>query len=365
MTRVQELLDLFGTSIPIVQAPMAGVSSPDMAAGVSNAGALGSIAIGSTGLEEAGRMIVDLRSATSAPFSVNLFCHAPARRRPDVERAWIKRMEPEFAALASTPPSELREIYRSFVGDREMLGMLLDLRPPIVSFHFGLADEQAIQAIRDAGMVIVATATNLREAQAIEAAGVHAIVAQGWEAGGHRGCFDPDQPDEELSTEALTRMLTAQSSLPVISAGGIMNGRNIADMLRLGAAGAQLGTAFIGAEESLADRGYRDALANAHALGTVMTRAISGRPARCLSNRFTAIGLAVDRAEIPDYPVAYDLGKSLHAAARRRGEYGYGAQWAGTGAPDSRPGTAAGIVGSLAEELRQLGISVDDQQRRG
>ena len=352
MTRVLELLDLLGISIPIIQAPMAGVSSPEMAAAASNAGTLGSIAIGSVGAEEARKMIAEVRAATPAPFNVNLFCHAPAWRKPEVERCWIERMTPAFAALGSKPPSELKEIYRSFVGNGQMLGMLLDMRPPIVSFHFGLPEEEAIRAMRAAGIVTIATATSPGEARAIEAAGLDAIVAQGWGAGGHRGCFDLDQPDEQLTTEALTGLLSKQSSLPVIAAGGIMDGRGIAEMIKLGAAGAQLGTAFLKADESLADGGYRTALTEASGRGTVMTRVISGRPARCLANRFTSLGLAVDEASIPDYPVAYDLAKSLHAAGRLRGEYGYGPQWAGTGAALARPGSTAAIVASLAEELR-------------
>jgi nitronate monooxygenase len=353
MTRVQELLDLLKVGLPIIQAPMAGVSTPEMAAAASEAGALGSIAIGAVGINTARKLIDGVRAATSAPFNVNLFCHEPARRRPEVERAWIERLEPEFAALGAEPPDELREIYRSFVADDLALGVLLDMRPPIVSFHFGLPGGEAISAMREAGIVMIATATNLDEAQAIEAAGLDAIVAQGWEAGGHRGCFDPDRPDDQLSTEALTRMLSRLSNLPVISAGGIMDGRGIAKMLQVGAAGAQIGTVFLTASESLADEGHREALAEASTRGTVMTCAVSGRPARCLANRLTSIGLTVDPGEIPDYPVAYDLGKSLHAAGKRRGEYGYGAQWAGTGAALAQQGSTAAIVANLVRGLRQ------------
>jgi nitronate monooxygenase len=229
--------------------------------------------------------------------------------------------------------------------------MLLEERPPVVSFHFGLPPAHTIRALRDAGVTLIATATNLAEARAIEAVELDAIVAQGWEAGGHRGCFDPDAPDEALGTLALTRLLVQRTRLPVIAAGGIMDGAGIAAALKLGAVAAQLGTAFVGCEESLADDGYRDALAASP--GTIMTRVISGRPARCLANRFTAIGANVPDAEVPDYPVAYDVGKTLNAAAKARGIYGFGAQWAGQGAPLARSLPVAALVQTLARELAE------------
>ena len=179
------------------------------------------------------------------------------------------------------------------------------------------------------------------------------MVAQGYEAGGHRGVFDPDLPDDRLGTLALTRLFVTRLDLPVIAAGGIMDGAGIAACLTLGASAAQLGTAFIACPESSADAGFRAALLGPGALHTVMTSAISGRPARCLANRFTALGDAVDVRTIPDYPIAYDAGKALHAAAKAAGEFGYGAQWAGQGAPLSRSLPAATLVAELRSEMEQ------------
>lgn len=349
--RSSPLLDRLGIALPVVQAPMAGVSTPAMTAAVSEAGALGSIAVGATDPQTARAMIAAVRAATGRPFGVNVFCHAPARSRPAVERAWIDRMRPQFAAFGAAPPESLSEIYRSFAVDEEMLAVLVEARPAMVSFHFGLPPGPAIRALREAGIVLAATATSLAEARAIESAGLDAIVAQGWEAGGHRGSFDPLAPDEELSTLALTRLLVRETRRPVIAAGGLMDGVDVAAVLDLGAVAAQLGTAFVGCPESAASGGYRAALAEAGVRGTVMTRVISGRPARCLANRFTALGGEVAGAEIPDYPVAYDLGKALDAAARARGEYGFGAQWAGEGAAKARALPAAAIVAALAAEL--------------
>lgn len=345
------LLDLLGIDLPLVQAPMAGISSAAMAAATSNAGALGSIGVGALDAQGARTMIESVRAQTSASFNVNLFCHTPARSMPDAEREWIRRLQPEFAALGAKSPERLTEIYRSFVIDEDMLAMLLEERPPVVSFHFGLPPPDAIRALRGAGITLIATATNLAEARAIEAAELNAIVAQGWEAGGHRGCFNPDAPDEALGTLALTRLLVQRTRLPVIAAGGIMDGAGIAATLKLGAVAAQLGTAFVGCDESLADDGYREALAASPS--TVMTRVISGRPARCLANRFTAMGSNIPDAAVPDYPVAYDVGKALNAAAKARGIYGFGAQWAGQGAPLARSLPVAALVQTLARELAE------------
>jgi nitronate monooxygenase len=163
--------------------------------------------------------------------------------------------------------------------------------------------------------------------------------------------FDPEAHDDRLGTLALTRLLVRKLEVPIIAAGGIMDGAGIAAVLDLGAAAAQLGTAFVACTESSADAGYREALASDAANHTVMTRAISGRPARCLRNRFTALGERLSPRQIPDYPIAYDAGKALNAAARAAHETGYGAQWAGQGAPLARALPTAELVAALAQEL--------------
>jgi nitronate monooxygenase len=347
------LLETLGIELPIVQAPMAGVSTPAMAAAVSNAGALGSIGVGATGAEGARELIAAVRARSTRPFNVNVFCHQPATADEILESAWLERLRPHFARFGATPPARLREIYRSFLTDDAMLAMLLSDKPPIVSFHFGLPSPDRIRALREAGIVLLATATNLNEATLAVEAGVHAIVAQGYEAGGHRGVFDPDAEDDCLGTVALTRLLVRTLDTPVIAAGGIMDGAGIAAALRLGAAAAQLGTAFIACPESDADTGYREALAGDAAHHTVMTRAISGRPARALRNWFTVLGVDLAPQQIPAYPIAYDAGKALNAAAKHAREAGYGPQWAGQGAPLARKLPAAELVLALAAELQQ------------
>ena len=332
---------------------MAGVSSPAMAAAVANAGALGSLGVGATDAAGARRMIRAVRQQSQRSLNVNVFCHQPAAADATVQAAWIEYLRPYFHQFHAEPPTGLREIYRSFAADDAMLAVLLEERPRVVSFHFGLPSAPRLRALREAGIVLLASATNLAEARTAVAAGVQAVVAQGYEAGGHRGTFDPDGHDDRLSTAVLTRLLAHELSVPVIAAGGIMDGSGIAAALRLGASAAQLGTAFIACQESDADSGYREALASDAAFHTVMTRAVSGRPARCLSNGFTALGANLAARQVPSYPIAYDAGKALNAAAKAAGDSRYGAQWAGQGAPLVRTGlTAAELVSLLAAEWR-------------
>jgi nitronate monooxygenase len=347
------LLEILGIDLPIIQAPMAGVSSPAMAAAVANAGALGSLGVGATDAAGARRMIRAVRQHSQRSLNVNVFCHQPATANAAVEAAWIEYLRPRFQQFHAQPPALLQEIYRSFVADDAMLAVLLKERPRVVSFHFGLPPAPRLRALREAGIVLLASATNLAEARTAVAAGVQAVVAQGFEAGGHRGTFDPEAHDDCLSTAVLTRLLVRELPVPVIAAGGIMDGAGIASALRLGAGAAQMGTAFIACQESDADAGFRQALASEAALHTVMTRAISGRPARCLSNGFTELGAKLDARRIPRYPIAYDAGKALNAAAKAAGDSRYGAQWAGQGAPLARAGrTAAELISLLAAELR-------------
>lgn len=339
----------FGMSLPLIQAPMAGVSTPALAAAVSGAGGLGSLGLGASDVASARSMIMALRSQTNRAFNVNLFCHRPPVKDSAREARWIDRLRPTFTEFGASPPAQLTEIYKSFVNDDAMLSMLISERPAIVSFHFGLPDADRIAALRLAGIQMFASATTLEEARQVEAAGIDAVVAQGYEAGGHRGVFDPALPDARLSTLPLTRMLSSHLSIPVVSAGGLMDGKDIAAVLHRGASAAQLGTAFILCPESSADPAYRERLSAAGAQ-TDMTIVVSGRPARSLVSRFTALGHSVPVEDMPAYPIAYDAGKALHAAAKAKGEFGYGAYWAGQGAPFARALPAGEMVRVLARE---------------
>lgn len=343
------LVESLGLSIPVVQAPMAGVSTPAMAAAVSNAGGLGSIGIGASGADGARAAIEELRSRTTRAFNVNLFVHEPARADPEREAAWLARLAPLFAEFNAEPPTALRPLFKSLAEDPDKLTMVLELAPPVVSFHFGLPPAQTLATLRERNITMIATATSLAEARAIEAAGLDAIVAQGIEAGGHRGVFDPAAPDEALGTAALTRLLVKETRLPVIAAGGIMDGAGIAAVLGLGAVAAQLGTAFIGCPESSANDAYRAALAGPGAHHTRLTPVISGRPARLLGNRY---GELADDPNPPGFPIAFDAGSALNKAATASGEPGFGAHWAGQGAPAARALPVEVLMETLRTELQ-------------
>jgi nitronate monooxygenase len=353
---MSSLLNRIGVDLPIIQAPMAGTSTPELAAAVSNAGALGSIGLGATNASGAREMIDRLRTLTSRPFNVNVFTHRPATPDLDRERAWLAALKPTFDRLTAEAPARITEIYTSFLADEATQRLLTEAAPTVVSFHFGLPPEAVIARLKAAGAILFSTATNLDEAKRAVAAGVDAVVAQGYEAGGHRGVFDPGAPDAQLGVATLTRLLVSRISVPVIAAGGVMDGAGIRAMLDLGAEAVQLGTAFVACPESSADAYYREALFGPGAWATEMTPVISGRPARCLANAITALRHgALKGLEVPDYPIAYDAGKALAAAGRAKGEGGFGAQWAGQGAPLARAMPASALVQTLAEELSTAG----------
>lgn len=351
MTAKINLLKALGITYPIIQAPMAGVSTPALAAAVSNAGGLGSIGIGASTVAQSRKAITDTRALTDRPFNVNVFCHAPAVRNTTLETAWLKHLEPLFREFKAEPPTEVLEIYNTFMNDHAEFHMLLEERPAVVSFHFGLPAQEKIAALKDAGIILMATATNLKEAKEIENAGLDAIVAQGIEAGGHRGMFDPDVVDERLSTSVLVRLLVKNTSLPIIAAGGIMDGAGIRAALDLGAVAAQLGTAFILCPESAANAGYREMLQSERAGLTQLTKVVSGRPARGIVNRLISHGEQAGSPLAADYPVAYDAAKQLHAAASKHGNHEFAAHWAGQGAPLAVARPAADLVKELAAEL--------------
>ena len=342
------LTDRLGLSLPIVQAPMAGTSTPELAAAVSNAGALGSISIASVDAVEGRRQIQALKALTTRPFNVNVFCHAPTPPDPTRDRVWIDSLRPIFAEFDAAPPETLNEIYQSFLIDDAKLAVLLDEKPAVVSFHFGLPQAEKIAALKSGGCVLIASATTPDEARQAQAAGIDMVVAQGFEAGGHRGVFDPAD-DPRFTTLPLSRLLAGELDIPVIAAGGIMDGAGIAAALALGAAGAQLGTAFVSCPESAANPAYRSALAGPRAERTRVSPVISGRPARGVENAFMQ---RADEALTAGYPYAYDLGKALNAAASAQGDDGYAPQWAGQAAPLSRALPAAELVEILAQETR-------------
>lgn len=345
------LTEMLGIDLPIVQAPMAGVSTPAMAAAASNAGALGSISVGAMNAAKAGDAIAALKSATNRPVNVNVFTHQKPKRDPARERAWLKSLEPHFEALGAETPAQLPEIYTSFNDDPEMQRLLIEARPAVVSFHFGLPEPGAAAALKEAGCLLFCTATTAAEAVAAEEAGMDIIVAQGYEAGGHRGVFDPDAGDAQIGLFALVPLIKAAVSLPVVAAGGIANGAGIAAALTLGADGAQMGTAFVGCAESAAPDLHWRTLAGPLGAATEVTRAVSGRPARGVTNRLMA-DLRDRQDQAPDYPLPYAAAKALTAAARATDTPDYETLFGGQAAPLTRAAPTAELIADLAAECR-------------
>ncbi|WBU52750.1 nitronate monooxygenase family protein [Paracoccus sp. SCSIO 75233] len=334
------LFERIGISVPVVQAPMAGITTPALAAAVANAGGLGSLGVAAMDATRAGEEVRQTRAMTSAPINVNVFCHRPPQRDDAKEQAWLDALAPDFARFGAAPPERLTDGYRPFADDPDMLRMLIEEKPGVVSFHFGLPDPAMIAALRGSGAVLLGSATCLADALKIRDAGLDGIVAQGWQAGGHRGVFDEGSPDDRLETLDLLAALK-DLGLPLIAAGGIMTREDVRAVLDAGAIAAQCGTVFLVAEEAGTSAPHRAGLTSGR---TRMTRAISGRPARGLENIISSR----DDSAAPDYPLPYSALKALHGVALKAGESGYGPFWAGTGCAQAKPGTAAEILARLA-----------------
>lgn len=333
---------------PIFLAPMAGVSTPELAAEVSNQGGLGSLGLGANTAQSAREQILKTQTLTEKSFQVNFFCHQPERLNPQTSAQWIEYLRPQFEKFGERPPQNLNCIYPSFLDNDDFLNVVLETKPKAVSFHFGIPHPHQIQALKDAGIITMVSATNLVEAQAIEAAGIDIIIAQGIEAGGHRGIFNKTF-DAAIKTSDLVHLIVQHCKRPVVAAGGIMNGAQARHMLSLGATAVQLGTAFVQCPSSNASVEYRKALFNESV--TQISASLSGRPARGLLNHWhTQIDLP-SRPSQPEYPYTYDLAKQLNAIASKNKDYGFGAFWAGSNVSQIRELDAADLVNQLVVEM--------------
>lgn len=342
-------LQSLGIKYPFIQAPMVGTSTPELAAAVSNAGGLGSLGLGGSTVAEARQQMQAVRALTNQPVNYNFFCHQAEQVDRQREHAWLQQLAPYFAEFGAAVPEQLTAGYQTFVDHQPMLEMLLAERPEIVSFHFGLPSQEFIDALKQQGVTLLATATCVAEAQQIEQAGIDLIVAQGFEAGGHRGVFDPSQ-DQQLGTLALLQQLKSVTSLPLIAAGGIMQAGAVKAAFALGAQAVQMGTAFVLCPESAANAAYRAALRD-QPLITEVSALISGRPARGLVNRWHREIVQQAADNLPDYPIAYSAAKALHAAASNQQNDDFAAFWAGQAASLAQALPAAELIQQLAREL--------------
>ncbi|TAK49215.1 MAG: nitronate monooxygenase [Xanthobacteraceae bacterium] len=352
----RRLLDLIGIETPIVQAPMANVPYADLVIGACEGGALGSLACAMLSPEKAREQMLVIRQRTSAPVNMNFFCHEPAAPDADREAAWRMRLAPYYRDLGldleATVPAANRAPF-----DAAMCAVVEEVKPEVVSFHFGLPQPALLERVKAVGSTVMACATTVQEAVWLEQHGADVVIAQGSEAGGHRGMFLTQNLATQAGTFALVPQVVDAVGVPVVAAGGIADGRGIAAALALGAAGAVVGTAYLSCPEARLSPLYLEALAKADDQATVITNVITGRPARGIANRvIREVGPIAPEA--PAFPHAVTALIPLRAAAEARGRDDFTPLWAGQAAALSRIMPAADLTRHLAaaaaERLTQL-----------
>jgi nitronate monooxygenase len=342
------LHDVLGTDLPLIQAPMAGSQLSEMTIAVSNAGALGSLPCAMLSIDALRTQLQQVRAGTSRPFNVNFFCHAPPPPSDQQLHVWQTLLAPYYqefgievapSAAASRAPFSI-----------EAAEVLAEFKPAVVSFHFGLPAAELLQRVRGWGAKVLSTATTVAEARWLEARGVDAVIAQGLEAGGHRGMFLSTDIATQVGTFALLPQIARSVRVPVIAAGGIADARGVAAALALGAAGVQVGTAFLLCDEATTSKAYRDALVSDAATHTALTNLFSGRPARGIVNRLmTELGPMNHLA--PPFPLATGALMPLRQHAERAGSGDFSPLWSGQNRNGCAAVPAAKIVRSLMQSL--------------
>src|SRR5580704_10353568 len=323
----RRLIDLFKIEFPIVLAPMAGVMDADLVIAAAQGGALGSLPCAMLSADKAREQIQIIRQQVSAPVNMNFFCHTPVPADPSREAAWKERLSLYYEELGLDPAASVNAANRAPF-DAAMCEVVEQLKPEIVSFHFGLPDRALLDRVKAAGCLVMGSATIVKEAIWLEENGADIIIAQGAEAGGHRGMFLTENIAEQLGTFALVPQVVDAVKVPVIAAGGIADGRGIAAAFALGASGVQIGTAYLRCPESKVTPAVRAALAEARDDSTVITNVMTGRPARGLVNRvMREIGPLSPDA--PAFPHGATALAPLKAAAEKLDRVDFTNLWAG------------------------------------
>jgi nitronate monooxygenase len=336
---------MFGADLPIIQAPMAGAQLSALAIAVSQAGGIGSLPCAMLTPDAMRHELELIRSQTQRPVNVNFFCHAPPGPDAERERVWRELLAPYYAELGVEPPTGAGPVRTPF--DEQAAAVIEALRPPIVSFHFGLPPAPLLDRVRQTGARILASATTVAEAKWLATRGVDAIVAQGVEAGGHRGMFLTDDVTTQLGTLALVPQIVRTVNVPVIAAGGIADAQGVRAVLALGAVAAQVGTSYLLCAEATTSTVHRQALASEAARHTVLTNLFSGRPARGIVNRVIA-ELGAMRSEIPRFPLASSAILPLRIAAESQGRGDFSPLWSGQNATGCRAVPAGDLTRELA-----------------
>jgi nitronate monooxygenase len=342
----RRLLELFKIEFPIVLAPMAGVMDADLVIAAAQGGALGSLPCAMLSVEKAREQVNIIRQRVSAPVNMNFFCHKAEDADPKREAQWKHRLAAYYEELKLDPAAPINAANRAPF-NAAMCELVEELKPEVVSFHFGLPDQALLRRVKAAGCVVVACATIVKEAIWLEENGADAIIAQGAEAGGHRGMFLTDNIAEQPGTFALVPQVVDAVKVPVIAAGGIADGRGIAAAFALGAAGVQVGTAYLRCPESRVIAPARTALAQALDDSTVITNCMTGRPARGLANRVMR-EIGPISPDAPAFPHAATSLAPLKAAAEKLGKVDFTNLWAGQAVRLGRETPAAELTRALA-----------------
>ena len=343
------LQTLLGIELPIIQAPMAGAQGSALAVAVSNAGGLGSLPCAMLSLDAMRDELAAIKAQTKKPFNVNFFCHVLPTPDAERETVWRTALSPyyrEFGLDVSTVPASPGRAPFS----HEAADLLSEIRPAVVSFHFGLPPAELLARVRAWGSKIFSSATTVEEARWLEAQGVDAIVAQGLEAGGHRGMFLSEDLTRQMGTLALLPQIVRAVKTPVIAAGGIADAKGVAAALALGAVGVQIGTAYLLCPEATTSAVHRAALNSEMARHTALTNLFTGRPARGIMNRVMK-ELGPMSAAPPAFPLATSAIAPLRANAESRGSGDFSPLWSGQNASGCKEVPAAELTRELAANL--------------
>ncbi len=344
----RRLIDLFKIELPIVQAPIAGAMDFELAAAAAEAGALGSLPCAMLDADQIRDQMAKIRARTQKPINLNFFCHTPPTLSNAREAKWRDRLAPYYRELEIDPAAPIPTSNRTAF-DEKMCGVLEEVKPEVASFHFGLPGDALVQRVKAAGCVVLSSATTAAEARWLVDHGADAVIAQGNEAGGHRGMFLTDDLAAQAGTFALVPQVVDAVKVPVIAAGAVTDARGIAAAFALGAAGVQIGSAYLWAFESKISGAHRNALKVARDDGTVLTNLMTGRPARGFINRLIReVGPISDVA--PEFPLAAGALAPLRAKAEAQGSGDFSPMWAGQATGLGRALPAAEITRRLADE---------------
>ncbi|GAB3989670.1 nitronate monooxygenase family protein [Spirosoma daeguense] len=347
------LAELLTIDYPVIQAPMLGVTTSDMVAAIANAGGLGSLPVGGLSPEKTAELIRETKRKTSKPFAVNLFAHEIIAQPDNVVLAEMQDFLATVYADYQVPFERKAEEEFRFYSYLDQLDVLIDEQIPIVSFTFGMLNAESVDRLKSCGATLIGTATSVREAQLLSDSGVNAIVAQGFEAGGHRGTFCWEGGLPQVGLFSLLPQMADAVSVPVIAAGGIVDARTVNAAFVLGAAGVQLGTFFIPTEESAASEAYRKAVLEARDTSTKLTKAFTGRWARGIRNEFMA-RVETSGLETPYYTYQNNLTAPLRAFGQKTNQSDLVALWAGQSAVSAQQGKSRDVFLALIEKIKQV-----------